>query len=383
MKYIIGPVAELDYYFDRYWLDRLFWKKIETHRHLSIAAARRTGKSSFMKHIVASQKEGVIKEYVITESANSSQEFFKKVYKCLLATIPKSTKFIEIIKDKVKNVDLKKISITEIEFNSEELNFYEELVELLSKEELSKFPILLFIDEFSQTIENIKNDQGEDAARKFLHKCRELRQSSVIKAKINYVFAGSVGLENLVAKINESKSINDLGTFDIPPLSDEETHLMINAILDGDDIEFASDDRNYFLERLKWYLPFHIQILMSEIDMILDRNGSNQISKDTIDEAFAKTLKNRTYFEHWFSRLRIIFKGNEFSCAKNILNQIAKKESIDAYELSDLFTKYEIEEGVETINILKHDGYISKNDNNTYRFNSPLLQEWWLQTIVI
>ena len=108
------------------------------------------------------------------------------------------------------------------------------------------------------------------------------------------------------------------------------------------------------------------------------------MSRNTIDQSFEKALDNRTYFEHWLVRLRTIFKGPDFSCAKEILRISAIKNGIDYYQLQDVITKYNLEDAAPLINILQHDGYLTRDETKkTYRFNSPLLQAWWLKNIVI
>ena len=49
MKIIIGPAAEGDFYFDRPYLDELFWKKIKESHNVSIAAPRRVGEMTGIK----------------------------------------------------------------------------------------------------------------------------------------------------------------------------------------------------------------------------------------------------------------------------------------------------------------------------------------------
>jgi len=124
--------------------------------------------------------------------------------------------------------------------------------------------------------------------------------------------------------------------------------------------------------------------MMSEMEGICKEKGQDSISIEIIDLAFIKALENRSYFEHWLVRLRSIFKGTDFSCAKEILKIAAKNNGIGYYELQNTITKYNIEDPAPLINILLHDGYLVKDEEKeTFRFNSPLLQAWWLKNIVI
>jgi uncharacterized protein len=384
MKTIIGPAAEGEHYFARPYLNDKFWKKLSESYNLSIAAPRRVGKSSFMLNLLVNPHKEFNCVYLITESINEPNEFFKKLYKTLLTQLNAGTKFKQFFDDLFKRLDIKSISLTEIEFGKNDINYYDEILLLCKEVKQVKIKIVLLIDEFSQTVENIIIDQGREVAKNFLHQCRELRQSPDVKGKINFVYTGSIGLENLVISIDEPRSITDLGMLAIPPFSTDEAKQLIVQIIDGYEIDFADDEKDYFLNKLKWLLPYFIQVMMSEIDEILKANGSKKITAKIIDAAFEKALENRSYFEHWLTRLRSIFKGNDFSCAKELLKIAATKDGIDYYELQDAVTKYNIEDAAPMVNILQHDGYFVKDETSKkFRFNSPLLQAWWIKNIVI
>jgi uncharacterized protein len=384
MKIIIGPAAEGEFYFDRPYLDEIFWKKLNESHNLSIAAPRRVGKSSFMLNLLKNEKDGFLCTYIITESINEPNEFFKKLYKTLLGLLNKGGKFKQFFEDVFKRLDIKKISLTEIEFGRNEIDYYEEILLLCKEVKENEVRVVLLIDEFSQTVENIITDQSGETAKNFLHQCRELRQNLDVKSKISFVYTGSIGLENLVLSIDEPRSISDLGHFTIPPLSKTEATDLITQIIDGDPIQFKETEREHFLNKLNWLLPFFIQVMMSEMDSICKGKKAGIITTEIVDESFTKALENRSYFEHWLVRLRSIFKGNDFSCAKEVLKLAALNNGIDYYELQNAIAKFNIEDAAPLVNILQHDGYLVKDEESRkYRFNSPLLQAWWLKNIVI
>jgi uncharacterized protein len=384
MKIIIGPAAEGEFYFDRPYLDEIFWKKLNESHNLSIAAPRRVGKSSFMLNLLKNEKDGFLCTYIITESINEPNEFLKKLYKTLLGLLNKGGKFKQFFEDVFKRLDIKKISLTEIEFGRNEIDYYEEILLLCKEVKENEVRVVLLIDEFSQTVENIITDQSGETAKNFLHQCRELRQNLDVKSKISFVYTGSIGLENLVLSIDEPRSISDLGHFTIPPLSKTEATDLITQIIDGDPIQFKETEREHFLNKLNWLLPFFIQVMMSEMDSICKGKKAGIITTEIVDESFTKALENRSYFEHWLVRLRSIFKGNDFSCAKEVLKLAALNNGIDYYELQNAIAKFNIEDAAPLVNILQHDGYLVKDEESRkYRFNSPLLQAWWLKNIVI
>ncbi len=176
MKTIIGPAAEGEHYFARPYLNDKFWNKLTESYNLSIAAPRRVGKSSFMLKLLINPHKEFNCVYLITESINEPNEFFKKLYKTLLTQLNTGTKFKQFFDDLFKRLEIKKISLTEIEFGKNNVDYYNEILLLCKEVKQVKLKIVLLIDEFSQTVENIIIDQGREVAKNFLHQCRELRQ---------------------------------------------------------------------------------------------------------------------------------------------------------------------------------------------------------------
>ncbi len=379
----IGNVASGDKYFERPHLDEKFWRILAKSQHVNIAAPRRIGKTSFMTNLSSKGKQGYKVLYIITESINDNNEFFKKIYKELLTILSASNKFKEAVELIYKRLEIKKISTSGMEFGKSEIDFFEEIKDIMKKTRENDEHIVLMIDEYSQTIENIILDKGESEAKHFLHQCRELRIDPSCIGKISFVYTGSVGLENLVASLNESKSITDIARIEMPALTQDEALQLIEKILNNEGYDFEATDRIYFLKKVRWLLPYFIQVIMSAIEEICIENNNKKIDKKVIDSAYRECLNNRSYFEHWLSRLRIMFKGKEFNCVKEILNQTSVQNEMSKSEYYDVAQKYDIEAIDTIINMLIHDGYIAKTeDQKKYRFNSPLLQEWWFQNIV-
>jgi len=382
MKILVGPVAKGEHYFDRPELTRQLFQSLERHHHLVMAATRRVGKTSFMQHLleVSGPYDFV---YVITESINDPQEFFKKIYLALYALLGQTKKMSGFFNQKAKTLRIKKLGPTGIEFDRLELQYFEELKELIQAFSDESKPMVLLVDEFSQTVENIIKDQSNAVAGRFLHQCRELRLMQVGRCKLHFVLSGSIGLENLVSDLSESKSINDLGSFEIPPLSKAEASQFIRQILDNDAIHMSKVAEEHLFARLRWLVPYYIQIVFMEMEKILIAEKIQVIDAGVIDRAFQQALLVRNYFEHWYIRLRSVFHGKSFNVAKSILNQAARQQSISVFEIQDILLKNEMEEGRYVLNSLIHDGYLTRTEGQHYHFNSPLLQQWWADNIYI
>jgi hypothetical protein len=244
---------------------------------------------------------------------------------------------------------------------------------------LSDEKIVVLIDEFASTVENIIQDEGEKAAARFLESMRSLRQEPDIQGKLYFVYSGSIGIENIVNTINCINLINDLVPVTVPPLNKTETKVLSDKILNGSGISFQEGAFDYLLSIIEWWIPYYFQITLDEAYKIICERKTSIITNEIIDASVKTALKQRIYFEHWFTRLRKAYHGNEFSFIKELLNQISEKKTIPSGEVFDLACKYSINNSYnDLVNALKHDGYINNNDNpKVYRFNSFLLREWW------
>ncbi len=382
---IIGSVAEGKFYFPRPYLDLLLWKALRKGESLLISAPRRIGKSSFLINICNQEMSGFLVKYHNTESVNRSNEFFKRLYKSLLEELSTHQKIWEDLTEMLRRNKVEKIGSDGIELKGIDLNYFEEFRRLIQKIEIDE-RLVFVIDEFSETCENILNDQGIEEAKIFLHQNREIRQDKIINSKIQFIYSGSIGLGNIAERINAIKSINDLHDFPMNPLTNEEALDMINRFTVTDELVFDLEIKQYLLDRIKWLMPYYIQIILDEIETILfGQETKLEITVDIINQAIDESLKKRNYFEHWHTRLRTAFQAKEYTFAKEMLNEVAKSEKgISKTQVFDLAHKNGIEDEYNIIcRALEYDGYIYLNQNNLFIFNSPLLRIWWERNISI
>jgi hypothetical protein len=373
MKNVVGQVATGDKFFDRPGDIKNLWQKIKNGSNILLSAPRRTGKTSILYKIKDFPESGYTVLYIDTESVDKSNEFFRKIYNLLLNECDDSIrkKFIEIAKGFGRRIE--EIGNT-VKLNDKELDYYEELLNLIRKTEFDNEKIVIIVDEFAETLQNIIKDD-ENFALSFLEKNRELRQNPDINEKIQFIYAGSIGLENVTDSINCSKFINDLNTHILKPLNYNEAKNFILFVLDGEDL-LSNENIDYILQELAEYIPFFIQIIIEEISES-DFSGTN----NEIDAAFEAVIKKRSYFDHWHTRLRS-YQQNEYQFAKSVLN-IASEELLTSAVIYDKAVEFGVEDKYKAIvNALIYDGYLNNHENpSQYKFNSPLLKMWWCKNV--
>jgi uncharacterized protein len=394
IKNLAGQVVRGENFFERPALTRDLQQKIKNGSSVLISAPRRVGKTSLMFYVKDKGMDGFSFLYLILESVNSENEYFKRILNHFLDAnflnsfrriSKKSGNALKNLAGRITQIGKDGITLDK----ESSLNYRDEFVKLIKEIDLEGQKLVLLIDEFSQIVENIIEDEGKREAIHFLQSNRELRQDPEITGKLQFVIAGSIGLENIVSRLDSINLINDLDILIVRPLDAGESIRLMEELTGDMDFSLTKDDMAYILEKIQWYIPFYIQLAVREIsDLCHDgvcEAGSDKkrVTKKIIDAAFARILELRNYFEHWQTRLRKAFKKEEYTFAKELLNTISREENIGSDHMLNLAKKYKVSSKyMDIVKALVYDGYINHNDDpGIYRFNSPLLRMWWRNNV--
>jgi uncharacterized protein len=273
-----------------------------------------------------------------------------------------------------------------IDFNEkadEKPDYYEKFKDFLEKVDLDNRKILLMIDEFPVTIEHIRDEQGEQAARNFLKQNRSIRQNDKYNQKIKFIYTGSIGLLSVVKKLSATADVNDIQTYKLRPLSLKDALELAKTLLENYQIEASDEVLTYLLkEKIEWLIPFHIQLAIKEI-RDLHRIEAREVNRAFIDRAFNELVLNGSiYLEHYRGRLSQVFNRNELTLVHDLLRKLAEYQSVAELELYDLAVKYRLEESFKNILLtLEYDGYIAETNEKQWRFYSPILKKWWSKNV--
>jgi len=384
MSIIVGQAARGENFWDRTNELEDIWDAIESGSHILISAPRRVGKTSIMYKVQDEPKSNYIPIYIDTESADSENDFWQKLFYALMEEdfVNKFESSAKIFWAKLKSIRFKKITAAGVEFADGEILEYKEAFRRLIKDLDNDIKIIIMIDEFAQTIENIIKYEDEKNALSLLKTHRELRQDTKVSSKITFIYAGSIGLESVVAKMNATKYINDLNNIKVSPLEFTEAKVFTQKLCSNNYIEVSTDEITYILEKIEWLIPFYIQLITQEIKRLFRKE--KVVTKESIDRAIQNALEHRNHFENWQSKLREAFDNNSYLFAKEILNTISETLTMKSSEIMNIATKHEVNEddAKEIIHSLVYDGYINNNDNpKIYRFNSPILRMWWYKNV--
>lgn len=391
MQNVVGQIASKeDFYFRKKEINRLI-RTLNAKANIQIAAPRRVGKSSILYFLKDNPQKGYINLYIEVESARSKNEFYRKIYREIIKSevVSVGKKFTEQFTtnkggffSRLKGV---KIAGVGIDFNdADEINYEEELTNLLIGIDLGEDRLVLMIDEFPEVILNIVEDNKGDIteAKNFLQSNRELRNNANLHGKIQFIYTGSNSLNITAANLDASSLINDLNSVPVEPLSEDESEEFIAQVLSTYGYTINDAQLKYMVSLTKWNIPFYFQLLIQEI--INNIEPEDDITNEIIDDSFKKILgqRNDHHFEHYVKRLKRIFTIPQQKFIQLFLNKLAQMDgSITRAEAQDIAHGVLSEaETRKTLDALKYDGYvINTNDPEQpeYQFNSPILKQWW------
>jgi len=391
MRNIIGIPARGTNFYERNREITRITQSLSNGNNIQITAPRRVGKTSILWHLLDNDIAQRNYIYVDTESIDSEDDFYKKILSEIIrnAKVSQSQSLHRAINQglhkTLKKIKSIKIAGTGLEFNHEPsiINYFEELQNFLEGYAQSEqTDLILLIDEFPQTIENLKQ-KHEDLARSFLKSNRSLRLNPALQGKVKFIYTGSIGLNYTVALLNATATINDLNSIEVGPLTRSEANDFFQKLLQAKKMKADDSGIQELQEVLQWYIPFHIQLIAQEVlnhypvGSTINREAIQYAIKQIID------LRNQNHFDHYYSRLRAQFKDAAFTYSDELLKRIAVKGSLLKAEAADLAIKNKVSDDHRRIlESLIYDGYIHlSTEAEEYRFNSPMVRMWWQKFI--
>jgi uncharacterized protein len=377
MKNIVGQTPRGTDCYPRTPIVSKIYRRLDSGDNLYLSAPRRSGKTSIMRSLEDTPREGYVFLYLNVEDCADSEDYFRILAEELekSAAQGKWAKLGEkaqgVFKNFLDRVKKVKISIIEVETggsSKKPLSYAEAFEELLRDLDTEEQKIVVMVDEFPVAIENIAKKHGNEAAVTFLHANRGMRQRA--GKGIRFIYTGSIGLPNVARKLDPSPTINDLNIVEIPPLTEAEGLDMSKKILAEYGVGAAEEVVEYLLERLDWLMPFSVQLMLQ---ILIDEaeNTGQPVSKAMVETALDKAAshRNNIYWANYFDRLKEAFSEAEYWTAKAILSEIARLESVPAHDFKQ-------SNAAEVLEVLEYDGYIHETSGQ-YQFNSVILRKWW------
>ncbi|MDD3685749.1 MAG: hypothetical protein PHE56_03170, partial [Bacteroidales bacterium] len=356
------------------------WKEIQKGNNILIASPRRVGKTSVMKYLTEHPKTGYKLVFRNVQGIDDETQFYKAIYELIILCLSKFRSNKAMITSYFAQNKISEISSTGFKIESKGINYLLEINKLIPQLDAKGESIVLLIDELPEVLHNLFKKDKKDVALGILKNLRHWRQEDGFK-KIQFVLAGSIGIHYVVSLIGgRTSDINDLNKIYYRPLDDGEFGNYIKWVTDDATIQYNSELQAYLKMKIKYFVPYFINLIIDEIDSSCQRNNRLVIEEKDIDDAFLRIIKHNDHFSDWKKRLSDYMPEKDFCFVNEILAHIAHKHKISIQEIYDKATKYEKTlEYMELISDLEQDGYIVEHDDK-YIFISPFLKEYWKRT---
>lgn len=388
MKNIVGAVPRADNFFPREELINKIYNRLDAE-HLYLAAPRRMGKTAIMLHLEDKPKDGYEFKYLITESTNNPITYLNELVKTLHSFKSWGERTLEFFKEWLPKLQLS-LAESEVqagiawEQNRDPFEKFKEFVKMLQTRNNVK--VVVMIDEFPQTIQNIANQHGAEIAKQFLQFNREIRQ--LANPNLRFILTGSIGLLAVVEKLEATKTINDLATIEIPLLTKSQAKTFVTQLLDTAKVAYQPETCDELLQQIGQFHPFYLQLAVQEI---IDEFESTAkiIEVSAVERALNKILhrRNDQYFEHYYQRLKTGFSPEDFQFALALLNGLAEQEyGLNGERVQELAAEYTADNYQFILRSLEFDGYLFESNvagETIYRFTSPILRKWWQIAVVV
>lgn len=377
------PVAGNDFYGRTLELKRAH-QLLDTGHSLVLSAPRRIGKSSFAKRLIDDKTvQGWKCAYIDLEGVHTRDEFltvlldeFKKSGLWQDAAV-KASGIINQLLESVKGIGPVQLDFSKPESSD---NLYTTLAQSLNHDKET----LVVIDELTLFLGILDRDNPEAREAEFLlNWLRSLRQ--VQGSKIRWILCGSVGLHNFTRMRNLSMTINDTVAFDFDALCSDEAYGLLSALCVSAGLNMPEDVKQLFLDKIEWHIPYFIQLLFN---ILSNYATPGQPVTETMLETAYEQLAHSDNLNTWSDRLAE-YNGYEDG-ARLLLKAICQSDGLTRDSLLDEYmtqlgitNRFEADKQLSTIlNMIEHDGYITRTTDSKRKFRSPLLRLWWRYNFV-
>lgn len=384
-KTITGSAAIGGHYFPRPLIDQHFWREVRKGNHILFVAPRRVGKTSVMLNLANNSPEGFICLYQNIEGVRTKNEFYQRLFQLIIQCHERSK--VEHVQTFFRDIHQRfvtgEISKDGIKFN-QELDYRIKLQQLIPELSRATFHTVIFLDEFAEVINTLKKSNHEEDAIAILHDLRELRSEKSFK-NFTIVYAGSVALEYVIRSLDRPKLINDLHPVPTEALTKAEANSFIHHLVSDATIKIDRNTTDRILAIVDHLLPYYIQLMIEELDVIAMKSNDPVITSNLVDLAFENILKRNNNFEDWHTRLER-YHSNDFDFLNCLLKHAAHQGNISTRDIYNYACdpRFKREKNyMDYVHQLMNDGYLTGSHQEGYRFVSPLLKKFWLKKFPI
>jgi hypothetical protein len=384
--------------------------------HTNLSAARRTGKTSLMREVIASLKDQGWAAVEIDFSPCQTLADFMALFgqKLQAATAENSP-----VKSKIKAgfASFSGLFDREISINvlgneatlgapgskaalpqdfSVAFAMLGDAIEALAQEAKAK-RLIMALDELPIFLNRYHANAGDDPQLKatrtseiaaLLYALREQRQRPA--KTVFWLHCGSIGLESFAERLKLTHSLSGLLAFPLEAFNQAHTRTMLQRLWEGKGRSgpMPASAIEQIITRLDWLVPSFTQQLFHLLHSQRATWADPELpTAADVDRAWDKLIsaEHRSYFLHWDSRLdeqlgkvaaaraRIILNAASNSKRKHtrasLFNAVMAQQPQADFTLVEQEVRY-------LLGTLERDGYLVESQDR-FVFRSPLLRDYW------
>jgi hypothetical protein len=349
-----------------------------------LEAARRVGKTSILRRMVAEAPPAWEPVYLDLESAHSAGEFAMIVAGQAYAKLRDWSRPDGRLADLLRSLGAIPEG-GELRWRDRPLNSWKRLLvtaieDLVEHQAEAGRRVVFFFNEMAWMLANIARLDGEATASEILDVLRFLRQSRPIGYGFRMLLSGSIGMHHILHLVGEHHGpLNDMMKVELPPLSKEAAielavHLMADEGLVGD-LRGAA----HAVADLTAGYPFYIHLVVYGL-----KKESRSATADQVLGLILRSIADpfdSLNLSHFRARIPVYY-ARDGELPPILLDSIAASDHpvpFSAMRLAaDRAGEHDSERVRELLRLLVLDYYLIRDAEGHYAFRLPLLRLWWV-----
>lgn len=257
-------------------------------------------------------------------------------------------------------------------------------------------PVVLAIDELPLFVNRLLLGHGRSitperrsSADEFMSFLRKNGQE--YNGRPCLMVSGSIGLAPILRRAGLSATANIFSPYELKPWSIQTSFRCLRALAQTYTIDLPPPICRAMCDRLRSCVPHHIQRFFDSMHMYLRENDRKIAKLDDVGYVYERRMlgvASQLDMDHYEQRLKAVFDDTGYRTALEILTYASVhggrisdgvvKQYSDYFSSQPKTDKTAAAENIANVlDILKHDGYLSRESGGQYRFVSGLLEDWW------
>lgn len=386
---------------ERFW-DRedeleLLGEYLDEGAHVLLVAPRRIGKTSLMRETARRIGSRYVCLHVDLQKANSPAD---AVAELGLATRPHASVWektkqvfgnvLDQVAGRVESVSLEDVAIT-LRSGLNAGNWQDKGDRLLESLAAIELPVVIFLDEVPILVNRLlKGDDYQitpERRREADLFMSWLRRNSIRhQGRIRFVVTGSIGIEPVLRQAGLSATLNAFTSFELGAWSLDVSVGCLQALANQYGLEISAEVAAHMVETLGYAIPHHVEMFFDKVYEECRRKNTNRVSFDLVNQAYQTgmlSIRGHVELSHMEERLKMVLGPELQALTLECLTEAALSPQLtpDAAMFLAAEHNFDSRDSVdvlrEILGILEHDGYLRRESDGSYVFQSRLLRDWW------